>query len=351
MRWCSELQLDPADVRAKTIRRYVAHLSQRGLAPSTVARKLAAVRGLFASLREHGELAQSPAELVGAPRRPSHLPRVLKEAELGALLDGIPAREPLQLRDRALFELAYACGLRASELVSLDVVDIDHDAEQLRVQGKGDRTRLLPIGEQAQAALAAYLLRGREQLRGAKPEAALFLSRSGRRLDSGDVRRRLRGWALATRTPGHVHPHALRHSFATHLLDGGADLRAIQELLGHASIQRHRSTLAWSRPVCEARMLAATHGPDQGMSTLDNSVKAIELRELWRRYKADGDKRARERLVVAYSPLVKYVAGRTAAGLPPHVEEADLISYGLDGLVSAIERFDLGREISSRPMR
>jgi site-specific recombinase XerD len=236
VRWCSEQQLDPADVKAKTIRRYVAHLSQSGLAPSTVARKLAAVRGLFASMREHGELAQSPAELVGAPRRPSHLPRVLKESELARLLDGIPAQEPLQLRDRALFELAYACGLRASELVSLDVGDIDHDAEQLRVQGKGDRTRLLPIGEQAQTALAAYLLRGRERLRKGEQEPALFLSRSGRRLDSGDVRRRLRGWALATRTPGHVHPHALRHSFATHLLDGGADLRAIQELLGHASI-------------------------------------------------------------------------------------------------------------------
>jgi site-specific recombinase XerD len=235
-RWCTEQGFDPAQVSAKAVRRYVAHLSQQGLAPSSVARKLAAVRGLFASLREHGELAQSPAELVSAPRRPSHLPRVLKESELGRLLDGIPATEPLQLRDRAIFELAYACGLRASELVSIDLGDIDHDAEQLRVEGKGQRTRLLPIGEQAQAALAAYLERGRERLRHGGSEQALFLSRNGRRLDSGDVRRRLRGWALATRTPGHVHPHALRHSFATHLLDGGADLRAIQELLGHASI-------------------------------------------------------------------------------------------------------------------
>ncbi len=235
-RWCAEQGLDPAQVSAKAIRRYVAHLSQQGLAPSSVARKLAAVRGLFASLREHGEIAQSPAELVSAPKRPSHLPRVLKEAELGRLLDGIPATEPLALRDRAIFELAYACGLRASELVSLDLGDIDHDAEQLRVEGKGQRTRLLPIGEQAQAALAAYLAHGREKLRHGGSEQALFLSRNGRRLDSGDVRRRLRGWALATRTSGHVHPHALRHSFATHLLDGGADLRAIQELLGHASI-------------------------------------------------------------------------------------------------------------------
>lgn len=242
-RWCAQRDLDPAAVSAKTVRRYVAELSGRSLAPSTVARKLAAVRGLFASLREHGRVRQSPAELVGAPKRPSTLPRVLKEGELAGLLDGIadqvpahPGREPLRLRDRAIFELAYGCGLRASELVGLDMDDVDHDSEQLRVEGKGGRTRLLPVGEQAQAALAAYLERGRPQLAGGEQERALFLTRSGRRLDSGDVRRRLRTWALATGTPGHVHPHALRHSFATHLLDGGADLRAIQELLGHASI-------------------------------------------------------------------------------------------------------------------
>lgn len=242
-RWCAQRDLDPTAVSAKTVRRYVAELSGRSLAPSTVARKLAAVRGLFASLREHGRVAQSPAELVGAPKRPSTLPHVLKEGDLAGLLDGIldqipahPGRESLQLRDRAIFELAYGCGLRASELVGLDMEDIDHDSEQLRVEGKGGRTRLLPVGEQAQAALAAYLKRGRAQLARGDQERALFLTRSGRRLDSGDVRRRLRTWALATRTPGHVHPHALRHSFATHLLDGGADLRAIQELLGHASI-------------------------------------------------------------------------------------------------------------------
>lgn len=234
--WCLTQQLDPEAVSARTIRRYVAHLSEGGLAPTTIARKLAALRSLFASLREHGQMRQSPAELVSAPKRPSSLPRVMKEQQLSGMLDGISASEPLALRDRAIFELAYACGLRASELISLNLEDLDYDAEQLRVQGKGDRTRLLPIGEQAQVALLAYLQRGRDELPHDPKQQALFISRSGRRLDSGDVRRRLRTWALRTRTPGHVHPHALRHSFATHLLDGGADLRAIQELLGHASI-------------------------------------------------------------------------------------------------------------------
>ncbi len=262
-RWCSTHQLAPDAVSARAVRRYVAQLSESGLAPSTIARKLAAIRSLFASLRQHGLVSQSPAELVSAPKRPASLPRVLKQAEVEGLLDGIPAQGPLQLRDRALFELAYACGLRAAELVSLNLEDVDHDSEQLRVEGKGARTRLLPIGEQAQAALRAYLERSRGKLAqgrdpmhsaaarddGVEREAgsdrraerdrdaqALFLSRSGRRLASGDVRRRLREWALRTRTPGHVHPHALRHSFATHLLDGGADLRSIQELLGHSSI-------------------------------------------------------------------------------------------------------------------
>jgi integrase/recombinase XerC/integrase/recombinase XerD len=239
--WCEELGIAPRVVNARAVRRYAGHLSQSGLAPSTIARRLSAVRGLFATLRQHGALPHSPAELVSAPKRAVGLPKVLKAADVERLLDGIGASGPLQQRDRALFELAYACGLRASEIVGLDIEDVDHDSEQLRVQGKGDRTRLLPIGENAAAALREYLQKGRPNLLAARyvdeqPSGPLFISRSGRRLDPRDVRRRLRVWAQATRTPGRVHPHALRHSFATHLLDGGADLRAIQELLGHASI-------------------------------------------------------------------------------------------------------------------
>jgi integrase/recombinase XerC/integrase/recombinase XerD len=161
---------------------------------------------------------------------------VLKTGDVTALLEGIGAGTALELRDRALFEVAYACGLRAEELVTLDVAAADFDAEQLRVEGKGSKTRFVPAGEPALNALARYLERGRPALAAGDGEPALFLSKSGRRLSTSDVRRRLRVWATRTGLAAMPSPHALRHSFATHLLEGGADLRAIQDLLGHASI-------------------------------------------------------------------------------------------------------------------
>jgi site-specific recombinase XerD len=256
-RWATAKGLaSPADVGVKDVRGYVATLSQRGLAPATSARKLAALRALFESQREHGEIAHNPAELVSTPRRPRTLPRVLRQREAAALLDSIPAGGALELRDRALFELAYACGLRAAELVALRLADVDHDGEQLRVEGKGQKTRFVPAGEVALHAVRVYLDRGRPRLvDGAAPPLAtatrsgaparpasapapeaLFLSRRGRPLSTSDVRRRLKGWVARAGVAGKVAPHALRHSFATHLLDGGADLRSIQELLGHASV-------------------------------------------------------------------------------------------------------------------
>jgi site-specific recombinase XerD len=245
--WAHALALAPAEVDPKAVRRYVASLSQRGAAPATSARKLAALRALFASQREHGLIAQNPADLVSTPRRSAPLPRVLSVREAARLLDGIPAGGPLQARDRAMFELAYSCGLRAEELVSMRLGDVDHDGEQLRVEGKGRKTRFVPVGEPALAAVAVYLERARPALalglragasaappRAARSEA-LFLSRTGRPLGTSDVRRRLRLWTSRLGVEG-ASPHALRHSFATHLLDGGADLRSIQELLGHASV-------------------------------------------------------------------------------------------------------------------
>ncbi len=237
--WASARELTPAAVELRALRRYAAGLSEQGAAPTTVARKLAALRGLFRVQMELGERAENPADLVSAPKRPQRLPRVLRGAEVAALLDRIPQTTPLQLRDRALFELAYASGLRAEELVSLDVESIEFDSETVRVEGKGQKTRLVPVGEHALSALERYLARARPAL-DARGDRALFLSKSGRRLGTSDVRRRLRTWArqAAAFAPAlaDAHPHALRHSFATHLLEGGADLRAIQELLGHAAI-------------------------------------------------------------------------------------------------------------------
>jgi site-specific recombinase XerD len=235
-RWAAARGLQPSDVDPRDVRRYIADLSQRDTAPSTSARKLAALRALFSSQREHGLLAQSPADLVSTPRRGSHLPRVLSARDAFRLLDGIPAGSLLELRDRALFELAYACGLRAEELVSLKTADVDHDGEQVRVEGKGRKTRFLPVGEVALAAVKTYLERGRRGLAAGDGEEALFLSKSGKPLGTSDVRRRLRTWTARAGIDGGCSPHALRHSFATHLLDGGADLRSIQELLGHASV-------------------------------------------------------------------------------------------------------------------
>jgi site-specific recombinase XerD len=229
-------RVEPSAVTHRLLRRYAAALSERRSAPATVARKLAALRAFYETLREHGEIDANPADLLAAPKRAQRLPSVLSPEDVGRLLDRIPASTPLELRDRALFEIAYSSGLRAEELVSLDLASVDFDAEELRVEGKGAKTRFVPAGEPALRALARYLERARAVLAHEHDEPALFLSKSGRRLSTSDIRRRLRVWARHAAVHGDVHPHALRHSFATHLLEGGADLRSIQELLGHASV-------------------------------------------------------------------------------------------------------------------
>jgi site-specific recombinase XerD len=244
--WAAASGVQPEDLGHRVLRRYAAHLAAarrdggRALSRPTVARKLAAIKSFYGHMVERGALEQNPADLVPSPRRPRGLPRALRADEVQRLLDRIPARTPLEVRDRALFELAYSCGLRCEEIVNLDLDSTDFDAEELRVLGKGSKTRLVPIGEPAQAALERYLstarpVLGRER---ARPEAerALFLSKSGRRLSASDVRRRLQLWLRTASVAGRISPHVLRHSFATHLLEGGADLRTIQELLGHASL-------------------------------------------------------------------------------------------------------------------
>jgi site-specific recombinase XerD len=215
-----------ADVDTRTLTEYVAALGAdrpgrvpRRLAPSTVARKLAATRTLLrVSLGPH----RVPEAALG-PRRPRRLPDAPRQAEVEAALDALEGTGPLALRNRALVELVYSAGLRSAEAVGLDLGDADFEQELVRVRGKGAKERVVPLGEEAAHWLARYLRDARPLLaRGA--EDALFLSTRGRRLDTSTLRRLL------------PHPHRLRHAFATHLLEGGADLRTIQELLGHSSL-------------------------------------------------------------------------------------------------------------------
>jgi site-specific recombinase XerD len=236
--WATGHGLDRPDVvQHRDVRLFAARLSESGAAAATVARKLASVRGFYDHLVRIESLGQNPADLVASPKRPGKLPKVLAPEQMAELLDRIPARTPLEVRDRAMFELAYSCGLRCEEITGLDSGAVDFESEQLRVRGKGGKERLLPIGEPAQRALQLYLETARPALLLGDPdEQALLLSRRGRRLSSSDVRRRLRRWVREAAIGAGISPHSLRHSFATHLLEGGADLRSIQELLGHASI-------------------------------------------------------------------------------------------------------------------
>jgi site-specific recombinase XerD len=257
--WVEPQGLGPTDVRHRDVRRYAAGLSSAAAAPATVARKLAAIRGLYGFLVRTERAGQNPAELVSSPKRAEKLPNVLSAEQMRSLLERIPAHTPLELRDRAMLELAYSCGLRCEEIVNLDEGALDFETEQLRVLGKGSKERLLPVGEPAQQALRRYTERGRRALATDPRERALFLSKSGKRLSNSDVTRRLGLWTREAAIAAGVSPHSLRHSFATHLLEGGADLRTIQELLGHASISttqvytrvdaaRLRDTYAASHP-------------------------------------------------------------------------------------------------------
>jgi integrase/recombinase XerC len=224
--WLQARELRLADVDAAVLAEYAAELgrarsgrSPRTLAPATIARKLAAVRALLRFALGSGRLPDAAL----APRRRRRLPDAPKGDEVDAVLGAFEGDDPLALRNRALFELVYSAGLRSAEAVGLDLGDVDFEQESVRVQGKGAKERVVPLGEEAAYRLRLYLEDGRPHLaRGAAD--AVFLSARGRRLDTSTLRRLL------------PHPHRLRHAFATHLLEGGADLRVIQELLGHSSL-------------------------------------------------------------------------------------------------------------------
>jgi integrase/recombinase XerC len=232
------------------VRAFVASAAATAGAVS-LGRKLSTLRSFYRFLVREGLAPGNPARAVASPRRPKRLPQVLPEEEAAALVEAPSALEgPLALRDRAFLELLYGSGLRVSELTGLDVADLDLGQGLVRVLGKRRKERIVPFGTQAAEALRRWLEEGRGavEVRG-RGDGALFLNHRGGRLTPRSVARRISRWVLAAGLPRHVHPHVLRHSFATHLLGNGADLRGIQELLGHASLsttQRY-THLDWKR--------------------------------------------------------------------------------------------------------
>ena len=234
--WAAGRDLEPDRVGHREVRLFAASLTRDGRSPATVARKLASIRSLYSFLLRTGRVSQNPADLVSAPKPGRKLPRILTIAQVEEVLGAVPATTPLELRDQALLELAYSSGLRSAELVDLDLDSLDPANGRVKVIGKGGKHRIVPVGDPALEAIERYLEAGRPQLVADPEQPALFLSRNGRRLSTSDVTRRLAVRVRKAASAGGISPHTLRHSFATHLLEGGADLRSIQELLGHSSI-------------------------------------------------------------------------------------------------------------------
>jgi tyrosine recombinase XerC len=220
----------------QAFRHYLARLSQDGVAPASIARKVSTIRTFLRFLVQEGHLEHDPLSGVRGPKRPRRLPAYLSPEQVTALIEAASGASPGELRDRALLELLYACGLRVSEVTGLDVGDVDLLEGIARVRGKGGKERLVLMGRPAVQALRRYLRDGRPALLRQPHQQALFLNmRDGQRLSARSVQAIVRRYAQRAGIDRRVWPHLLRHTFATHMLDGGADLRVVQELLGHAS--------------------------------------------------------------------------------------------------------------------
>jgi integrase/recombinase XerC len=229
----------PQDVDPLAVRSFLAALTRSGLGKRSQGRALSAVRSLFRFACREGILEANPAQGVRTPKAPKTLPRHLRPGEVERLIEAPAGDGPLVLRDRAILELLYAAGLRVSELVGLDWPDVDLSARMVRVMGKGSKERMVPFGRPAAAALREWLdlwETVRTPVATGDDDQPVFLNKRGTRLSDRDVRRVIDHWVDAAAVARGVHPHTLRHTFATHLLEGGADLRAIQELLGHSSL-------------------------------------------------------------------------------------------------------------------
>ncbi|MEE9217973.1 MAG: tyrosine recombinase XerC [Acidobacteriota bacterium] len=253
---------EPKQIDSSLLRGYLAHLHRQGHRKSSTARRLATLRSFFRYCCREGRCRKNPAAGLMAPRKENRLPRVLTVEEVFRLVEAAPDATPLERRDRAILEVLYATGVRVSELVGLDRDDLDLEGRIARVRGKGRKERMVPFGEPAARSLHRYLA-GRSELAtarrrrpaGGRASQALFLNHRGGRLNVRSVRRILDRYLRRAAIRLHISPHALRHSFATHMLDRGADLRSIQELLGHASL----STTQRYTHVSTERMMDTFH--------------------------------------------------------------------------------------------
>ena len=239
-RWLAEHDLNADTVTGREVSDFVADLAAGNgrppASPATIHRKTACLRSFYRHLRREERIEHDPTARLRAPRKTQRLPKVLARGEVDRLLAQPEGDTPSDLRDKALLELMYACGLRATEAIELEVSDVDLDAGLLRARGKGAKERLVPVGRSAVHALRMWLARGRPQLVGERLEPRLFVNRRGAGLTRQGLYKIVQRHARSAGLDGKMSPHTLRHTFATHLLAGGCDLRALQEMLGHADI-------------------------------------------------------------------------------------------------------------------
>jgi len=224
------------EVDRHVVRDYLSHLMEKGFVKASIARKLSAIRSFYRYLHREGIVPTNPLATISSPKLDKRLPSFLTIEEVERLLKAPDLSKPQGQRDRALLELLYASGLRVSELAQLTLKQIDLDTNEIRVWGKGSKERVVLMGEPAAKAIKEYLSRDRSKLLGDKKSNAVFVTKYGQRLTERGVQKRLEEIAKKASIDKRVHPHLLRHTFATHLLDGGADLRVVQELLGHANL-------------------------------------------------------------------------------------------------------------------
>ncbi|MEI8082176.1 MAG: tyrosine recombinase XerC [Actinomycetes bacterium] len=235
-RWAQRAGVDPLQPDRRELRRYLAEMTLAGYSRRTTARRLSSLRGFFVFLQRRGVISNDPASALRAPRQPRRLPRVIEEPTIDALLDAPDTGTPAGLRDGAILELLYATGLRVAELSALDVGDVDLAQGLVKATGKGDKQRIVPLHRIAVARVRAWLSAGRPRLSGVGSGEALFLNRSGTRMQPGAVRRMMTRYLRVIGAVDSLSPHAIRHTFATRLLENGADLRTVQELLGHVAL-------------------------------------------------------------------------------------------------------------------